>query len=52
MKSSRSANTRQNKQGATKKPKPDIRDDIDSRKNKEKGYKGPTGKKPLKKKKK
>ena len=52
MKSSRSANTRQSKQGITKKPRPDIRDDMDSRKSKEKGYRGPVSKKPLKKKKK
>jgi hypothetical protein len=45
MKPSRSNNTQQNKQGLSKKPKPEIRDDIDSRKNKEQGYKGDKSKK-------
>jgi hypothetical protein len=45
MKQSRSNNSQQNKQGLSKKPKPEIRDDIDSRKNKEQGYKGDKSKK-------
>jgi hypothetical protein len=52
MKSSRSTNNKQSKQGMSHKPKPEIRDDMDSRKQKEKGYKGPVSKKPAKKKKK
>lgn len=51
MKPSRGTTTRQNKQGITRKPRPDIRDDMDSRERKEKGYKGPVTKKPRKKKK-
>ena len=39
MKSSRSTLTQQNKQGNSKKPKPEIRDDMDSR----------SGKAPVKK---
>ncbi|MEP7127743.1 MAG: hypothetical protein ABI729_02695 [Chitinophagales bacterium] len=35
MKSSRDQISKQNKQGVTKKPKPEIRDDMDSRKSKE-----------------
>jgi hypothetical protein len=35
MKSSRSQSTRQNKQMTGHKPKPDVRDDLDSRKEKE-----------------
>jgi hypothetical protein len=34
MKTSRSTLTRQSKQGNSKKPKPEIRDDMDSRKKK------------------
>jgi hypothetical protein len=40
MKSSRNETSKQSKQGMSKKPKPEIRDDLDSRKQKEKGYKG------------
>jgi hypothetical protein len=40
MKGSRSSNTLQNKQMIGHKPKPDIRDDIDSRKNEEQESKG------------
>jgi hypothetical protein len=35
MKTARSQNTNQSKQGMSHKPKPDIRDDLDSRKEKE-----------------
>lgn len=52
MKSARSTNTKQNKQGHSKKPRPEIRDDIDSRKQKELGYKGDKSKKGDRKKKK
>ena len=45
MKTARSTTTKQNKQGMTKKPRPEIRDDIDSRKNREIGYKGDISKK-------
>jgi hypothetical protein len=38
MKSSRSTNNKQSKQGISKKPRPEIRDDLDSRKQKEEGY--------------
>jgi hypothetical protein len=50
MKTSRSTTTKQSKQGASKKPRPEIRDDMDSRQSREKGNKRPTTKKPLKKK--
>jgi hypothetical protein len=39
MKTARTLSNKQNKQGLSKKPRPEIRDDIDSRKNKEAGYK-------------
>ena len=45
MKTSRGNNSGQSKQQLSKKPKPEIRDDIDSRKNKEQGYKGDKSKK-------
>jgi hypothetical protein len=45
MKTSRSNTNRQSKQGLSKKPKPEIRDDMDSRERKEKGYKGDESKK-------
>jgi len=51
MKTSRSSLTRQSKQGMSHKPRPEIRDDIDSRKNKEAGYKGDLSKKGDRKKK-
>ena len=38
-------NTKQSKQGISNKPSPEIRDDLDSRKNKEAGYKGDKSKK-------
>ena len=45
MKSSRSTANKQSKQGSSKKPRPEIRDDLDSRKEKEIGYKGDKSKK-------
>jgi hypothetical protein len=51
MKSSRNTNNKQSKQGHSKKPRPEIRDDLDSRKEKELGYKGDKSKKGDKKKK-
>jgi hypothetical protein len=38
MKSSRNQENRQSKQGHVNLPKPDIRDDMDSRKEKEAGF--------------
>ncbi len=40
MKDSRSQNNMQNKQMASHRPKPDTRDDLDSRKNEEQDTKG------------
>ncbi len=40
MKDSRSQNNLQNKQMAGHRPKPDVRDDLDSRKNEEQDTKG------------
>lgn len=40
MKQSRSQNTKQSKQGMSKKPRPEIRDDLDSRENEEQMTKG------------
>jgi hypothetical protein len=40
MKPSRSTNNKQSKQGMSHKPRPEIRDDLDSRKEKERGYRG------------
>lgn len=45
MKPSRSTNNKQNKQGFTSKPRPEIRDDLDSRSQKEEGYVGDKSKK-------
>lgn len=45
MKSSRSSNSRQNKQGFNQKPRPEIRDDLDSRSQKEEGFVGDKSKK-------
>ena len=45
MKPARSTTNKQSKQGQSKKPRPEIRDDMDSRKHKEKGYKGDKSKK-------
>jgi hypothetical protein len=50
MKLSRSNNNKQSKQGQSKKPRPEIRDDIDSREKREPGYKGNISKKGDKKK--
>ncbi len=44
MKTTR-GNTKQSKQGISHKPRPEIRDDLDSRKTKEEGYKGDKSKK-------
>lgn len=49
MKTSRSTTNKQSKQGMSKKPRPEIRDDMDSRERKEAGYKKPS-KKAVKKK--
>ncbi len=52
MKTSRSSNTHQNKQqGMSHKPRPEIRDNLDARKDKEINYKGDKSKKGDKKKK-
>jgi hypothetical protein len=40
MKTTRSLNTKQSKQGHNTIPKPEIRDNLDSRKNEEQDYKG------------
>ncbi|HKR05504.1 MAG TPA: hypothetical protein VJY62_12790 [Bacteroidia bacterium] len=45
MKTSRSTVSKQSKQGISKKPRPEIRDDMDSRKEKEPGYRGDKSKK-------
>ena len=45
MKNSRSTTNKQSKQGMSHKPMPEIRDNLDSRKQKEKGYKGDISKK-------
>ncbi len=50
MKTSRNTTGKQNKQGNSKKNRPEIRDDMDSRKSKEDGYKGDKSKKGDKKK--
>lgn len=50
MKTSRSTTNKQSKQGPSKKPRPEIRDDMDSRQSKERGYKLGQEKKPAKKK--
>ena len=51
MKGARNENSRQSKQGHVNTPRPDIRDDMDSRKDKESGYRE-NDNKPDKKKKK
>jgi hypothetical protein len=51
MKTSRNTTNKQNKQGMSKKPRPEIRDDMDSRERKEPGFKGPVKKAAKKKKK-
>jgi hypothetical protein len=40
MKNSRNQSSKQSKQGTTRVPKPDIRDDLDARKNEEQDAKG------------
>ncbi len=45
MKTSRSTDNKQSKQGLSKKPIPEIRDNLDSRKQKEAGHKGDKSKK-------
>ena len=40
MKQTRSQNTKQSKQGITNKPRPEIRDNLDSRENEEQMTKG------------
>lgn len=40
MKDSRSQNNNQNKQGMSQKPRPEVRDDLDSRSNEEQETKG------------
>ena len=40
MKSSRNQSSKQSKQGVTRVPKPEIRDNLDSRKNEEQDDKG------------
>lgn len=40
MKNTRSQNTKQSKQGMTNKPRPEIRDNLDSRENEEQMKKG------------
>jgi hypothetical protein len=40
MKNARSSNTKQNKQVQGHRPTPDVRDDLDSRKNEEQNTKG------------
>lgn len=45
MKTSRKAGNRQNKQGFSNRPRPDIRDDLDARSQKEAGYRGDKSKK-------
>ncbi len=50
MKTSRTTTNKQSKQGISKKPRPEVRDDLDSRKQKENGYRGDISKKGDKKK--
>lgn len=45
MKTSRNKISRQNKTGFSNKPRPEIRDDLDSRSQKEEGYVGDKSKK-------
>lgn len=40
MKGSRSTNNQQSKQGMSHKPRPDVRDNLDSRKREEQDFKG------------
>lgn len=45
MKTSRRTSSKQSKQGISKKPRPEIRDDLDSRENIEGNYRGSKSKK-------
>jgi len=45
MKNSRSSTNKQSKQGFSHKPIPEVRDNLDSRSQKESGYKGDKSKK-------
>lgn len=45
MKTTRGNDGKQSKQGISKKPRPEIRDDLDNRKKKEPGYRGDKSKK-------
>jgi hypothetical protein len=45
MKTTRTNDNKQSKQGISKKPRPEVRDDLDSRKKKEAGYRGDKSKK-------
>ncbi|MBA3663236.1 MAG: hypothetical protein H0W61_03385 [Bacteroidetes bacterium] len=40
MRTTKNTTDKHNQQGNSKKPRPEIRDDMDSRKNKENGFKG------------
>jgi hypothetical protein len=40
MKDARSQNNQQNKQGMSHKPRPEVRDNLDSRRNEEQDFKG------------
>jgi hypothetical protein len=51
MKTSRRTTNKQSKQGKSKKPRPEIRDDLDSRQSRELGYRGDISKKGDRKKK-
>jgi len=51
MKTTKNTTNKQSKQGNSKKSRPEIRDDMDSRKNREAGYKGDISKKGDRKKK-
>ena len=50
MKTTRNTTNKQSKQGNSNKPRPEIRDDMDSRERKEEGFKGPAKKAAKKKK--
>lgn len=50
MKPSRNTNNNQSKSQGSKKPRPEIRDDLDSRKERESGFTGDVSKKGDKKK--
>ncbi len=48
MKGARDQQNKQSKQGFTKKPRPEIRDDMDSRENKEGNYRSGNNKQGVK----